>query len=49
MRSNKGGVSLHPFRQSFPGLVFGSEDWGGLRASINFVTEDGRDEVRSLR
>ena len=22
---------------------------GGLRASINFVTEDGRDEVRSLR
>ncbi len=46
---NKGGVSLHPHCQSFAGRVLGSKDRGGLCTGVDFVTEDGRNEVGALR
>jgi hypothetical protein len=46
---NKGGVSLHPPGKSRAGRKLGSKDWCGFRAGVDFVTEDGRNEVRALR
>ena len=46
---NEGGVSLHPLRQSLGGRELGSKDRGGLRARVDFVAEDGRNEVGTLR
>ena len=46
---NKGRVSLHPSSQRLAGLVLGSQDRRGVCAGIDFVTEDGRDEVGALR
>jgi len=45
----KGGVSLHPSRQGFAGPVPGCQDRRGVRAGIDFATEDGRYEVWALR
>ena len=46
---NEVGVSLHPLCQSLAGRVLGCKDRGGFRAGVNFVTEDGRNEVGTLR
>jgi hypothetical protein len=46
---NKGGVSLHPLRQSLTGRVLGGELRGGLRTGIDFMTKHSRDQVRALR
>ena len=43
------GVSLHPSRQRLAGRVLGCQNRRGVRAGINFATEDGRDEVGALR
>jgi hypothetical protein len=45
---NEGGISLHPIRQRFEGLVLGRKDRRGVRAGVHFATEDGRDEVSAL-
>jgi hypothetical protein len=45
----KSGVSLHPFCQRLAGRVLCSETRGGLCTGVDFVTEDGRNEVGALR
>ncbi len=47
--SKKGCISLHPFRKCLARLVLGGQDRSGVRAGIDFVTEDGRDEIGALR
>ena len=46
---NEAGISLHPTRQGFEGLVLGRKDRRGVRAGVDFATEDGSDQVRALR
>jgi hypothetical protein len=47
--SQKGRVSLHPSGQGLARPVLGCQDRCGVRAGIDFVTEDGRDKVGALR
>jgi hypothetical protein len=46
---NEGCIALHPSRQRLAWLVLRSQSRRGVRAGVNFATEDRRDEVGALR
>ena len=47
--SKKSRISPHPSRQGLARPVLGSEDRCGVCAGIDFATEDGSDQIGSLR